>query len=140
MLVNWVRYELCKDISSEVTYDEFKENIWWFKDGESEKLCTGRDALIHFGEQEKAKNPTVWIDKLVEKIVALHAKGEDKFVISDFRYPIERVELERWLGEECVAVHFCDYKSDRYDDEPRIDNMQALTLRDVVGCEDGDLL
>ena len=51
VLVNWARYELCKDITSKVTYDEFKENIWWFKDGESEKLCTGRDTNTQCSSQ-----------------------------------------------------------------------------------------
>ena len=110
-------------LEDEEFYEFFKKDTYG--------TTTGRQILINVAESMKKRHgDDYWVNKLFDSI------GDDEdIVITDCRYPIE-LNILRHMGAQFI---FCDFRSEDYDDEARIDNIVALTFREL-GYKHGDCI
>jgi len=96
------------------------------------KTLTGRDWMEYFGETIKKDNPIQWsnmIDKELMGFLKTHPMSKyEAIIFKDVRHPQE-LQLVHSIARHSEAeliLQLCDYKSDRYDATPDVNNNLAL--------------
>lgn len=121
--------------SSDEEYIKFKNmKISLSNNNQVKSEISGRDLLINIGDGFRdILDSKIWI-KLLEK--KLNKSSNDKFVISDCRYPNE---ILYFFASHDIEIKFCNYKSERY---TLLDSRSEWMARKFIelGFQDGDTI
>ena len=102
--------------STDQEYDEFKSTVFSSPLGIA---FTGRDLLARYGtEIRRAEDSHHWCKQTVRKIKRIFASS-DSVVITDCRFgnEIEYLKYAADIYNTEIEFHFCNFKSDRYNDK-----------------------
>jgi hypothetical protein len=95
---------------------------------------TGREWLEYVGEGMRKQNPSIWADEVMKQVLKekYHEGKNYGLIFYDVRFPHEMavVNMAAKLSNTKPSYIFCDYRSERYDDENCESNKLALELRD----------
>lgn len=126
-----------KPPQTEEGYVKFKADT--YKHGT--KIATGRYWLEYFAETSREINPIIWSQKWSRATIEA-VKEYDTIIVNDVRFTNELqavFSLSEAIFGKPAEVIFCDYRSDRYEDNRVEANKFALDLR-AAGFKDRDSL